>query len=139
MRAGVLLRHAMVAVLLVAALPLAAIAGTAPDVDSDGVEDSLDNCLLVANPPPLDCDSDLDGYGNVCDADLNNDTLLGGFDFGLFLPCFTAGSDPTNKGCDLNCDTLVNGLDFQIILPLFIFGPLSGPSGLACAGTVPCP
>ena len=132
--------EATIAILLVAGLPLAATANPAPDMDSDGVPDSLDNCLTVANPPPAsDCDTDMDGYGNVCDADLNNDGLVNGLDFSDFHECVTSGSDPDGLGCDLNCDTLRNESDFSSFLPAYEAGTPPGPSGLACAGTVPCP
>ena len=49
----------------VALLSPAAFAGpTGPEGDGDGVFDVLDNCSLVANAPPFDCDTDHDGYGN---------------------------------------------------------------------------
>ncbi len=38
---------------------------TAPDLDLDGVDDTIDNCLEIANPDQLD--SDFDGLGNACD------------------------------------------------------------------------
>jgi hypothetical protein len=44
------------------------------DTDSDGLVDHLDNCTLVPNPTQLD--SDGDGYGNICDADFNNDGVV---------------------------------------------------------------
>jgi choice-of-anchor B domain-containing protein len=37
------------------------------DSDSDGIEDSLDNCTSIANPNQEDDDND--GIGNVCDGD----------------------------------------------------------------------
>ncbi len=131
--------EATLAILLATGMSLAAAAGPSPDMDSDGVPDSEDICKLDPMAPLLcGLDTDEDGYGNACDCDLNNDTLLGGLDFAVFLPCFLAGSDPANAGCDLNCDTIVNGLDFNIFLFRFLAGTPPGPSGLPCAGTVPC-
>jgi hypothetical protein len=128
--------RATIAILLVAGLSLAAAAEPAPDLDKDGVPDSLDNCTSVANPPPLDCDTDKDGYGNFCDADLNNDGLVDGLDFAGFNECSTSGSDPDGLGCDLNCDGLWN--DLSLFKPIYEAGTPPGPSGLACAGKVPC-
>ncbi len=42
------------------------------DADSDGVEDSVDNCPNQANPDQADNDND--GVGNVCDATPNGET-----------------------------------------------------------------
>jgi hypothetical protein len=39
-------------------------------LDSVGVGDMSDNCTNVANPDQRDNNGD--GYGNVCDTDLNN-------------------------------------------------------------------
>ena len=133
-----LAREATITILLIAGLSLAAAAESAPDTDGDGVPDSLDNCTTVPNPPPVfDCDTDKDGYGNRCDGDLNNDGLVDGLDFIALQACSASGSDPDGVGCDLNCDTLSN--DLSTFREAFEAGAVPGPSGLECAGTVPCP
>jgi hypothetical protein len=114
---------------------LASAMGAALDSDGDGVPDAIDNCLEIQNPPPLDCDTDQDGYGNMCDCDYNNDFLCGGPDFGTFLGDF--GGPDGGTGTDQNCDGSTGGPDFG---RFFVgWGRFTGPSGLSCAGTVPCP
>jgi len=44
------------------------------DIDGDGVPNASDNCLDLPNANQRDTDGD--GYGNLCDADLNNDGIV---------------------------------------------------------------
>ncbi|RIL03031.1 MAG: hypothetical protein DCC71_15825 [Proteobacteria bacterium] len=44
------------------------------DADGDGVADASDNCRDLANANQRDTDGD--GYGNLCDADLNGDGVV---------------------------------------------------------------
>jgi hypothetical protein len=115
------------------------IAGAGPDADSDAVPDSLDKCSLDSRNVAAPCDTDGDGYGNPCDADFDQNGSTNATDFGMyFVPAFRNGA-PTSRGTDLNCDGTVNASDFgQFFVPKFRTGGAPGPSGLACAGTVPC-
>jgi hypothetical protein len=106
-----------------------------PDTDGDTVCDAQDNCIDIPNNPP-GCDTDCDGYGNMCDGDFNSDMFVNGIDFGLFFPDFLADSD-SGIGSDMNCDTFVNGIDFGLFFPQFLQG-VPGASGLSCAGTADC-
>ena len=124
--------------------PLVASSGPATDTDGDGIADVIDNCSAIPNAGTAGCDSDLDGYGNVCDGDFNNDLATDGADFSPdFLVDFTNGSmapngDGNSNGSDMNCDGSVDGADFNPnFLDQFVAGS-PGPSGLACAGVVPC-
>jgi hypothetical protein len=114
------------ALLLALGLSLGVGAGPVIDTDGDGIVDSLDNCLAVANT--TQCDADLDGYGNHCDADTNNDFGVGPPDFGAFAGAFGT-ADALN---DFNCDGGVGPPDFGIFASSF--GGFPGPSGLGCAG-----
>ena len=109
----------------------------AADADGDGIPDSSDNCTLVSNPTQLDANGD--GYGNICDADLNNSGLVTTADFGILRSVLnqSASASPTAAAADLNGSGTVTTADFGILRARLNTAP--GPSGLACAGTIPCP
>ena len=113
--------------------PMAAWAGIGTDSDGDGVIDENDNCSALANAAPLNCDADLDGYGNLCDGDTNNNLAVTGPDFSAFVTAFTSGAPLA----DVNCNGSVTGPDFGAYVPLFTGGVI-GPSGLPCAGVISC-
>jgi hypothetical protein len=94
----------------------------APDSDGDGLIDSKDNCNLVANADQRD--TDVDGYGNICDADLNGDLTVNLSDFSQFRSVFGT-ADPD---ADFNGDGSVNLSDYSIFRALF--GSAPGPSQL---------
>lgn len=107
------------------------------DTDSDTICDAADNCSGLASA--FTCDTDSDGYGNPCDGDFNSNNVTSIADFTvLFLPDLVSGSD-TGIGSDMNCGGTVSISDFTILfIPQLIKG-FPGPSGIACAGTTPCP
>jgi len=92
------------------------------DTDGDGVPDSRDNCTLVPNKEQLDTDGD--GYGNACDADLNNDGFVNAVDLSIMRGQFAK----RGVAGDLNGDGLVNSLDVSRFNKLF--GKAPGPSAL---------
>jgi len=104
----------------------------AGDGDGDGVADLADNCS--ASPNPDQRDTSLDGYGNACDADLTDDGFVNFADLARFRGSFL-GTSP-DLSADLTGDDLVNFADLAVLRRLFLAPP--GPSGLACAGTIPC-
>ncbi|MGF1644420.1 MAG: GC-type dockerin domain-anchored protein [Thiotrichales bacterium] len=93
-----------------------------PDADNDGIKDFVDNCSALANANQRD--TDRDGYGNVCDADLNGDGIVNGLDLVQFRQRFLT-NDPH---ADFNGDGTVNGLDLVMFRQRFLVAP--GPSGL---------
>jgi hypothetical protein len=93
-----------------------------PDTDGDGVVDTQDNCTLVPNPDQRDTDAD--GYGNICDADLDNSGLVGFSDFILFRTVY-GSADPD---ADFDNTGLVGFSDFIIFRTMY--GSAPGPSGL---------
>jgi hypothetical protein len=107
------------------------------DQDQDGAADDSDNCLLEANPSQLDTDQD--GYGNLCDADFDENGLVNALDLGVLRSAYlTQAGDPGwNPETDANGDGSVNSIDLGEFRSAYLGAP--GPSGLACAGTPPCP
>ena len=85
-----------------------------PDSDGDLVSDSQDNCTLVANADQRD--TDIDGYGNLCDGDLNNDDSTDTLDLQLYIEMHrTAQGDPNyDPDADFNGDGFINTLDLNI-------------------------
>ena len=99
-----------------------------PDADRDGVFDGQDNCSNDPNPSQLDADGD--GYGNLCDADLNNSGMVTTADFGVMLSVLgrSATSSPAAAAADLNGSGTVTSTDFGILRNRLNTAP--GPSGL---------
>jgi hypothetical protein len=95
----------------------------AVDGDEDGVPDGADNCTEVANPDQRDTNGD--GYGNLCDPDLDGNGIVNFVDLGELKTVFFT-SDPD---ADFNDDGFVNFLDLGTMKALFFQPP--GPSGIA--------
>lgn len=94
---------------------------TGLDTDDDGIPDTADNCLAVANPGQRD--SNGDGFGNRCDPDLNDDLIVNALDLGLIkLVFFTSAAD-----ADLDGDGAVNAVGLGIMKSYFFQPP--GPAG----------
>lgn len=106
------------------------------DWDGDGVPDAQDNCIRIPNPDQRDTDGD--GYGNVCDADVDNSGRVT-TSWGVISPpsqrgdleriqlTLQAGSYVSHH--DLNGDGVVDDLDASWA-GMLLFQP-PGPSGLA--------
>jgi hypothetical protein len=124
------------------------------DADMDGRPDVVDDCTLVPNFAQIDADGD--GFGNACDADIDNDRIVTdadvtavldceGADLGLVTPMseatwlggiITPSPDPdllelrTRCGAmDLNDDLLVDSNDVSIAIESIGLPP--GPSARA--------
>jgi hypothetical protein len=111
------------------------------DVDLDGRGDLCDNCVSVPNGPDAyapglavvsQCDRDSDGFGNACDADLNNDGFATPLDNPGYIAALAAFIPPPPGQYDLDCNGFMTPLDNLIYLP-FLALFLPGPSGLPCA------
>lgn len=117
------------------------------DYDLDCVEHAFDSCAVVQNGPasgPFVCDlnltgdSDQDGYGNHCDADIDQNPATS--DIALFMDAYpsTFGQDPNYRAyADMDCDGDVDDTDLDLFQASDATGA-PGPSGLSCAGTSPC-
>ncbi len=103
------------------------------DSDGDGVTDDLDNCTLVFNPDQRDTNGD--GIGNDCDADLNGDCTVNFGDVVLLKAAFTPR--PYDADADFDGDGLVGFSDVAFMLSTFFNGanPGPGPSGAPNACT----
>ncbi|MEM9387461.1 MAG: hypothetical protein AAGA68_20570 [Pseudomonadota bacterium] len=99
------------------------------DLDEDGIANDADNCTLVANADQRD--SNGDGYGNRCDADLDDNCVVDARDW--FIMRDVIGTD--DPDADLDGDGIVNGADALRLFSLRFSPP--GPSGVtdACEAT----
>ncbi len=101
---------------------------TLADVDGDSVPDAQDNCVLVANENQRDTNGD--GFGNACDADITNDCAVNFGDLAEFKAAFTPG--PYDPDADFDGDGFVNFGDLALMKSTFFNGtnPGPGPSGV---------
>lgn len=77
------------------------------DSDTDCIPDPLDNCWQTPNPDQAD--SDTDGFGDVCEGDLNGDGKVDSSDLPFFAQGF--GSSGYSSNADLDGDGDVDGGD----------------------------
>lgn len=91
------------------------------DEDADGIANRFDNCVELPNADQTDADGDL--FGNLCDADLNNDCIVNAGDLALLRSAFFS-ADPV---ADLNSDGEVNVADLGLMRNAFFRPP--GPNG----------
>jgi hypothetical protein len=104
-----------------------------PDEDLDGAGDEIDNCSSDMNSDQDD--SDFDDCGNLCDADYDNNGIVGYSDFGEFVLAFHSNDEEKCHvqpipGC------IVGFGDFGFFVSSY--GKAPGPSGTTL-GTTACP
>jgi hypothetical protein len=105
------------------------------DFDLDGVVDELDNCSETPNTEQDDTDGD--GCGNLCDADYDNNGVVGFPDFGAFTANFGTTNQLYMHAEPLDSPGRAVGFpDFGFYTANF--GRTPGPSGTT-SGTIACP
>ncbi|MEE8475535.1 MAG: TIGR03790 family protein [Myxococcota bacterium] len=101
------------------------------DLDGDGIANRQDNCVDLPNPSQRDTDGD--GFGNLCDPDVDNDgtvtTSWGRLPAGDVELIARAIGRRYVPHFDLNGDRRVDADDLSIAQTRLFFPP--GPSGLA--------
>ncbi|MFK7886307.1 MAG: hypothetical protein AB8G16_05520 [Gammaproteobacteria bacterium] len=104
------------------------------DSDDDSVGDNVDNCVFASNPEQRDTDGD--GFGNWCDADIApavNDCIVNVQDLGALRQTF--GSEPGdanwNSDADFNGDDQINVIDLGLLRQQF-FRPPGDAAGASC-------
>lgn len=113
-------------------------AGGDGDLDGDGIPDTSDNCLGIANADQRDTDAD--GFGNLCDADVDNDGRVT-TSWGDLYPTRKRGdleaiartveAEGYEADHDLDGDGRVDATDVSLA-QLWLFRP-PGPSAVAPA------
>jgi hypothetical protein len=105
--------------------------GTPGDDDGDAIANSFDNCTAIPNPDQRDTNGD--GYGNLCDGDLNGSELVTAADWAIMR----SRLNTVNADADLNGSGLVTQTDINILRGQLNRRP--GPSGRRppVAGTNP--
>lgn len=93
------------------------------DTDTDGVVDNADNCTLIANADQRDTNGD--GFGNICDTDLDNNGITSASDIALFRVVL-GSNDPD---ADFDGNGVVSASDIGIFRSFL--GQPPGPSGVA--------
>jgi uncharacterized protein (TIGR03790 family) len=106
------------------------------DRDFDGIPDSTDNCTEMPNPDQRDTNAD--GFGNLCDADIDGDGIVT-TSWGVIYPltrrgdvewiALSAQNGPYDPNYDLDGNGKVDAGDVSIS-QLVLFRP-PGPSGQA--------
>jgi uncharacterized protein (TIGR03790 family) len=104
------------------------------DLDGDGIENGDDNCRAIPNPDQRDTDGD--GYGNLCDGDVDGDGIIT-TSWGATMPierrgdlewiALSARSGPYDPDHDLDGDGKVDEVDVSMARLSLFQAP--GPSG----------
>ena len=99
--------------------PTLAAAPLPGDRDGDFLADEVDTCPDVEDSSNVD--TDLDGVGNACDADYDNDGLVAGSDYSVFVAAFggTRGDAGYDARADHDHNGTITGTDFATFTRYF--------------------
>ena len=89
--------------------PVAMVVYETDDTDGDGVNDFEDNCRQVANSDQRD--TNRDGFGNLCDGDLDNNGIVDGRDRRIMQ----AGIEKYHADADLDGNGVVDDRDDALL------------------------
>ena len=122
-------------ILVDALIPPCAICTNLGDTDSDGVDDSCDNCIDEPNGTVIpdaggysQLDTDSDGYGNACDCDFDQTESCNITDFSTFRSDFQSTID-SGVGTDMDGSGSVGIGDFSLFRTGYS-AAVPGPSAL---------
>ena len=95
------------------------------DADGDGIPNAEDNCIREPNASQLDTNGD--GFGNACDADYDDNGVVGVSDLAIFWAAYTSSAGDAAYDPDVDCDVdgVIAGLDFLCLQRQF--GAPPGP------------
>jgi hypothetical protein len=90
------------------------------DEDADGIPNSGDNCPFMKNPEQEDTDGD--GIGDICQADINNDGKIDVFDLALLGSKWMFSDCGDCAGADIDHDGNVDINDLSILAKYWLAG-----------------
>lgn len=95
-----------------------------PDRDGDGLLDVVDNCDVYPNPDQRDADGD--GWGSACDADFDQNGLVGASDLARLAASFGSrtGDPAYDPRLDMNADGVIGPFEYAALA-----SSLGGPPG----------
>jgi hypothetical protein len=130
---------AMVRLLVAVVVLLSTATAWGHDTDGDGVSDARDNCIETPNHQ---LDADLDGFGNACDADFDDDGVVGLEDLTILrdrYDCSVTDAcwDERAARADMDGSGRIGMVDYRLFSARFGRAEPE-PSGLPCASRAPC-
>jgi hypothetical protein len=94
-----------------------------PDRDGDAFPDAADNCDFYPNPEQRD--QDADGHGDLCDADFDQNGVVGVSDLVRLAASFgaRAGEARYDPALDMDSDGLLGSFEYLSLVRAFAAAP----------------